>query len=450
MKSPEGGPWQAPLPGSSLDMNAVPHDPIRFDAGLRRWAEGLFDRLREISFDGVGISRATYGTGETEAMRLIAEAASGEGLEVAYDAAANLVITLPGAAADRPVAATGSHLDSVPQGGNYDGAAGVIAALTGLVHLKRHRIVPDRTLRVYALRGEESAWFGKCYLGSMSLFGKFDPADLELTQSGSGETLAACMAAAGADVERIRRGEPIVDPRDIACFVELHIEQGPVMVARNIPVGIVTGIRGNVRHPRAVCRGEAAHSGAVPRWLRHDAVFAVSEFVMRLDRHWETLLQQGQDLVVTIGILGTNPAEHAMSRVPGEVRFSLEYRSQSPDVLAGFEELVQEEGLAIGRSRGVAFDFGPAVPTAPAVMDERLVAHLDAVCDRLEIPHERLPSGAGHDAAIFANEGVPTVMIFIRNEHGSHNPAEAMAFDDFFLGAEVLINGLLTVTEPEP
>jgi len=84
------------------------------------------------------------------------------------------------------------------------------------------------------------------------------------------------------------------------------------------------------------------------------------------------------------------------------------------------------------------------------VMDERLVAHFDAVCDRLEIPHERLPSGAGHDAAIFANEGVPTVMIFIRNEHGSHNPAEAVAFDDFFLGAEVLINGLLTVTESEP
>lgn len=431
-------------------MNALPHDPIRFDDGLRRWAEGLFERLREISFDGVGISRATYGAGETEAMRLIAEAASSEGLDVEYDAAANLLISLPGTDASRPVVATGSHLDSVPQGGNYDGAAGVIAGLVGLVHLKRHGIAADRTLRVYALRGEESAWFGKCYLGSMSLFGKFDPADLELTQSGSGETLAACMAAAGADIERIRRGEPIVDPRDIACFVELHIEQGPVMVARNIPVGIVTGIRGNVRHPRAVCRGEAAHSGAVPRWLRHDAVFAVSEFVMRLDRHWETLLQQGQDLVVTLGILGTNPAEHAMSRVPGEVRFSLEYRSQSPDVLAGFEELVQEEGLAIGRSRGVAFDFGPAVPTAPAVMDERLVAHFDAVCDRLEIPHERLPSGAGHDAAIFANEGVPTVMIFIRNEHGSHNPAEAMAFDDFFLGAEVLINGLLTVTESEP
>lgn len=430
-------------------MKPLSQDTIRFAPELRDWARELFARLHEMSFDGVGISRATYGDGETGAMKLMADVASREGLEVEYDAAANLVISLPGAAVDRPVAATGSHLDSVPQGGNYDGAAGVIAGLMGLVHLKRAGIVPERTLRVYALRGEESAWFGKCYLGSMSLFGKFDPADFELTQSASGETLAACMAQSGADVERIRRGEPIASPRDIACFVELHIEQGPVMVARNIPVGVVTGIRGNVRHPRAVCRGEAAHSGAVPRWLRHDAVFAVSEFVTRLDRHWEALLEQGQDLVVTLGILGTNPAEHAMSRVPGEVRFSLEYRSQSTDVLTGFEELVKEEGASIGRSRGVTFEFGPAVPTAPAIMDDRLVAHFDAVCERLEIPHERLPSGAGHDASIFANEGVPTTMIFIRNEHGSHNPAEAMEYDDFFLGAEVLINGLLTVTEPE-
>lgn len=430
-------------------MKPLSQDTIRFAPELKDWARELFARLHEMSFDGVGISRATYGDGETGAMKLMADVASREGLEVEYDAAANLVISLPGAAVDRPVAATGSHLDSVPQGGNYDGAAGVIAGLMGLVHLKRAGIVPERTLRVYALRGEESAWFGKCYLGSMSLFGKFDPADFELTQSASGETLAACMAQSGADVERIRRGEPIASPHDIACFVELHIEQGPVMVARNIPVGVVTGIRGNVRHPRAVCRGEAAHSGAVPRWLRHDAVFAVSEFVTRLDRHWEALLEQGQDLVVTLGILGTNPAEHAMSRVPGEVRFSLEYRSQSTDVLTGFEELVKEEGASIGRSRGVTFDFGPAVPTAPAIMDDRLVAHFDAVCERLEIPHERLPSGAGHDASIFANEGVPTTMIFIRNEHGSHNPAEAMEYDDFFLGAEVLINGLLTVTETD-
>jgi N-carbamoyl-L-amino-acid hydrolase len=219
------------------------------------------------------------------------------------------------------------------------------------------------------------------------------------------------------------------------------------MVARGVPVGLVTGIRGNMRHPRAVCRGQADHSGAVPRWLRHDAVFATSELVMRLDRHWQALLEQGQDLVLTFGILGTNPAEHAMSRVPGEVRFSLEYRSQSDEVLGAFGKLVGEEAAAIGRARGVSFDLGPGVPTPPAVMDAALVDHLAEICGAQAIPYERMPSGAGHDTAIFANEGVSTAMIFVRNEHGSHNPREAMDFADFFLGAEVLFHYLLTAPE---
>jgi len=428
-------------------MDSLPADRIAIPPDVRAWAIGLFEALHHMSFDGVGITRATYGDGETAAMRLVADAAAREGLDVAWDAAANLVIDLPGRAPGAPVAACGSHLDSVPQGGNFDGAAGVIAGLMGLVALKRAGVVPRLPLRVYALRGEESAWFGKCYLGSTALFGRFDPVDFGLVQAGTGRSLADCMTAAGADIERLRRGEPIVDPADLACFVELHIEQGPVMVARGLPVGIVTGIRGNIRHPNAVCRGEAAHSGAVPRWLRHDAVFAVSELVMRLDRHWQALLEQGEDLVVTLGILGTNPSEHAMSRVPGEVRFSLEYRSQSTAVLDGFGGLVAEEAFSVGAARGVDFALGQRVPTPPAVMDPRLVEHAAAVCGALGIPHERLPSGAGHDAAIFANADVPTTMIFVRNEHGSHNPREAMDYADFFLGADVLLHTLLTAPE---
>ena len=222
---------------------------------LKGWAVDLFEALRVQSFDGVGISRATYGEGESRAMALVADAAAQEGLTVAYDAAANLVISLPGERSDLPFAACGSHLDSVPQGGNFDGAAGVIAGVLALVRLQRAGVVPPRTLKVYALRGEESAWFGKCYLGSTALFGKFDPADFDLTQRDSGQTLGDCMAGSGADIEVLRRGQVLVQPQDIACFVELHIEQGPVMVARGVPVGLVTGIRGNMRHPRAVVRG---------------------------------------------------------------------------------------------------------------------------------------------------------------------------------------------------
>ena len=414
---------------------------------LQRRVIELFDELRDQSFDGVGISRETYGEGETQAMALLAGFAESENLGVDYDDAANLVITLPGENPELPFVVCGSHLDSVPEGGNFDGAAGVIAGLASLVHLSRKDIVPDRTIKVYGLRGEESAWFGPCYLGSRALFGELPEKDMGMTHRSTGKPLRDYMAAAGANVERIVKGDPLIRPEEVACYFELHIEQGPVMVARDVPVGIVTGIRGNNRHPSVECIGEAAHAGAVPRWLRHDAVFAVSELIMRLDRHWQALLEQGEDLVVTVGIIGTNSAEHAMSRVPGNASFSLEYRSQSKELLSEFEQLVRDEAKIIEKLRKVSFELGAPIPTAPAVMDPRLVDHLMAICGDINVTAETLPSGAGHDAAVFANNGVPSSMIFVRNQHGSHNPNEAMDFDDYFRGVDVLMHGLQSAPE---
>ena len=179
-------------------------------------------------------------------------------------------------------------------------------------------------------------------------------------------------------------------------------------------------------------------------------MFAVSDLVMRLDQHWIILLEQGEDLVVTLGIVATNPDEHAMSRIPGEVRFSLEYRSQSTEMLESFGKILAEEMENVGQNRGVAFDLGTAIPTAPARTDSALVEHLAAICETQAIPYERIPSGAGHDAAVFANVGIPTAMIFVRNEHGSHNPQETMDYDDFFAGARVLSEALLTAPEALP
>ncbi len=428
-------------------MKTRPDHGAESTAELRDWIVGLFTELKQDAFDGVGVSRETYGAGETAAIEKVSAVARAEGLEVATDPAANVVITLPGLDREAPAVACGSHLDSVPHGGNYDGAAGVLSGLMALVRARRAGIVPPRDVKLFVLRGEESAWFGRAYVGSSALFGAFDPADLELKHRSTGRPLREYMAEAGAEVERIAAGESFIQASDLACFYELHIEQGPVMIARKVPVGLVTGIRGNIRHPKGICRGQAAHAGAVPRWLRHDAVFALSDFIMRLDQHWVILMEQGEDLVVTFGIIGTDPAEHAMSRVPGEVGFSLEYRSQSADMLSFFDGILREEMANVGRSRGVAFDLGPAMPTAPARTDPKLVDHLAAMCKEATVPYERLPSGAGHDAAVFANAGVPTAMIFVRNEHGSHNPNEAMDFDDFFMGAEVLYRALLTAPE---
>ncbi len=422
------------------------NSPTAFDR--RATADQLFSELARATADadGIGVSRESYGVGEQKAIELMRRKAESAGLETGFDAAANLVVTLHGRDADRPFVAIGSHLDSVPQGGNFDGAAGVVAGLLVLMRMKEERVVPPRTVKLIAMRGEESAWYGKTCVGSYALFGGLTEQDLTLTHRSGRGTLGEAMQKRGADVARIAHGETLLDPASVAAYLELHIEQGPVMVARGFPTAIVTGIRGNIRHREIHCIGEAAHSGAVPRWLRRDSVFAVAELVAHLDEHWESLQQRGLDLVVTVGIISTNPAEHAMSRVPGEVSFSFEVRSQSSDTLEAFYHLMRTECRAIGNKRKVEFRFDRRLDTKPARMDDAWVERLLRLSKRLGLPAETLPSGAGHDAAIFANEGVPSAMIFIRNEHGSHNPLEAMALDDFLKGTELLYQAVADAT----
>lgn len=404
----------------------------------RALAEELFSALQAATSDGVGITRESYGRGESLAISIVEAKAKTLGLKTERDAGANLVVTLEGNEPDLPFLACGSHLDSVPQGGNFDGAAGVIAGLAVLAGFKRAGFKPRRTVKLFGLRGEESARFGRAYMGSKALFGGLTQADLAVEEAGGGRSLLQCMSDVGVDVDRVARAEPLANPREIFAWIELHIEQGPVLVARKLPIGIVTGIRGNIRHREVECVGEAGHSGAVPRWLRRDAVFATAELITHLDRHWRTLLERGRDLVVTSGVLGTDPREHAIARIPGTVRFSFEVRSQSKETLEAFYDLFLSECSIISEERGVRFDLDRRLAAEPADMDAEWIARLKAGAQRLGLPAEEIPSGAGHDAAVFANAGIPSAMIFVRNEHGSHNPHEAMEVDDLLAGIAVM------------
>jgi beta-ureidopropionase / N-carbamoyl-L-amino-acid hydrolase len=411
------------------------------DADDRALAGQLFDALRAASFDGVGITRESYSGRESTALDIVEAKAREFGLEAARDAAANLVVTLEGSEPDLPYLACGSHLDSVPQGGNFDGAAGVVAGLAILARFRRDKITPRRTIKLFGLRGEESSRFGKAYMGSLALFGKMTTQDLRVKDR-DGHRLDDCMRSIGADVARIEREEPLLEADRIAAWIELHIEQGPVLLARDLPVGIVTGIRGNVRHRNVECIGEAGHSGAVPRWLRRDAVFAVAELMTHLDRHWRTLLERGRDVVVTSGVFGTDPAEHAIARIPGKVSFSFEVRSQSKETLESFYDLFRSECNLIAEERGVEFSFDRRLESGPATMDAEWVRRLRKSAQALGLPGEEIPSGAGHDAAVFANAGIPSAMVFVRNENGSHNPKEAMNMDDFVAGIAVMRAGI--------
>lgn len=412
---------------------------------LQPLAQQLFADIRALTFDGVGVTRASYGAGENACARHLEAFARAEGLEVTTDRAGNFIYSDPADTRQGPVIWTGSHLDSVPQGGNYDGLAGIVAGLLVLIAAKRQGVTLPAPLQVIGFRGEESAWFGKAYMGSGALWGKLTAADLALQRREDGVTLGDALAACGADLAAIARQDKLFHPADIRAYVELHIEQGPVMVAREILVGVVSGIRGNVRHNKIECFGEAQHSGVVPRWLRKDAVFAVSDLIVRLDTHWRALLERGTDLVVTCGVVQTNPAEHSISRVPGYAHFSFEARSKSSDTLEAFYQLVQAEMASIERERGVKFQLDRRLLSEPAVTDPQLCDLMAKACRERGIAHERIPSGAGHDAALFANGGVPSAMVFVRNQHGSHNPHEAMELSDFMLGTQVMADTIAAI-----
>lgn len=402
-------------------------------------AASLFDRLSDATRRGRGIVRDSYGAGEQAAHDIMRSAAERIGLEVSIDAIGNLMMTLPGRDRSAQRIIIGSHLDSVPQGGNYDGAAGVVAGLCVVSALKRVGVHPGCDVSVMGIRAEESAWFDIAYLGSGGAFGLLDPACLSIPRSDTGRSLESTLIERGFDPQAIRERRILLDPSKIRAYLELHIEQGPTLVAEGLPAAVVTGIRGCKRFRNARCIGQYAHSGAVNRPHRHDAVAATVALLHHLESIWLQHESAGADLVVTSGELFTDPAMHGPSRIAGETHFVLDVRSVSDATMNAVATKAREAAARIGAAYRVTFELGATSDSPPAVMDERLRASLLRGLDR---PFE-MPSGAGHDAAIFAKLGIPTGMIFVRNENGSHNPDEAMTLDDFAVATRALIGLLL-------
>jgi N-carbamoyl-L-amino-acid hydrolase len=402
-------------------------------------AASLFEGLSRTTRRGRGIVRDSYGAGEQAAHDLIRSAAGAIDLEVEVDAIGNLYMTLPGRDRRAPRIIIGSHLDSVPQGGNYDGAAGVVAGLSALSALHHARVVPDCDLAVMAIRAEESAWFDVPYLASAGAFGLLEPGCLSTPRSDNGESLELAMRQRGFDPQAIRERRRLLDPSRIRAYLELHIEQGPTLVAEGLPAAVVSGIRGCKRFRNARCTGEYAHSGAVARPYRRDAVAATLAFLHHMETVWLRQEEAGADLVLTAGELFTDPALHGPSKIAGETHFVLDLRSLSAATMDAVATAARTAAARISAAYRVDLDLGATSDSPAAAMDPRLRARLMSL---LEHPYE-MASGAGHDAAVFAKLGIPSAMIFVRNEHGSHNAHEAMSLDDFAVGTRALLQLLL-------
>ncbi|CAN5179875.1 Zn-dependent hydrolase [soil metagenome] len=399
-----------------------------------------FDHLRRHSKTRLGVTRASYGEGEQMAHDLMQAIGQTLGLEKRIDAAGNLYLTLPGRDRSLPAIMTGSHLDSVPEGGNYDGAAGVVAGMAMLARWRRAGRQPTHDITVMGVRAEELSWFPAPYIGSRAAFGLLEPEALDsCKRPDTGRTLAEHMAEGGFQSERIRAREKQLDPARIKCFLELHIEQGPVLVQKGLPVGIVTGIRGNLRYRDGHIIGRYGHAGAEPRESRQDALLAGVEFVGRLERLWVEHEAAGKDLVATVGQFHTDTAVHTMTKIPGEVWFSMDIRSEDNAVLLAIDRELRTIAKEIGARRGVTIDLGAYTNALPGPIDKGHRARLERLAGELAIPSLSMASGAGHDSAVFGTQGVPTAMIFVRNEHGSHNPDEAMDLADFAQGLRLLI-----------
>lgn len=405
------------------------------------YAQMFFDELRKHTSDGSGITRAAYGEGEEFAHRLVAREAERLGLEVTRDHAANTYLRWVGRDPTAPAVMLGSHMDSVAEGGNYDGAAGVIAGLVAISALKNLGFVPLCDIIVMAVRAEESVWFRETYVGSRAALGTLSKVALEARRVDTGRTLAEHIDEVGGNQDAIRRGEKHLDPRRIRAFLELHIEQAPSLIAAEKPVAICTGIPGNFRYPEARVLGVQGHVGQ-PRRFRRDAAMAACDFAMALDKIWEEHEAKGVPMAFTLGRFGTDPDRHAMTIVPGEFRFSLDMRAYDASVVQSLHDQVVRIIAEIEAKRGVRFDLGRKTTAEVGLVDPDLRAALEASAGELGISWMPLGSPASHDAAAFAAAGVPVAMVFVRNANGSHNPEEAMELDDFLTGASLLTHWL--------
>ena len=394
-------------------------------------AERVLETLRARTADRVGVTREGYGAGEEVAHALMREEGASLGLEMRNDHAGNLYLTLPGADRAAKQVIVGSHLDSVPRGGNYDGAAGVVAGLAAVAGMRRAGYTPARDVTVMVTRAEEGgAWFAAGYPGARAALGILPPENLEMTRTDTGRTLADHMAELGFDPAAVRRGEKALGPHNVDAFLELHIEQGPVLEAEKIPVGIVTALPGNRRHRTARIIGEWNHSGATPRRYRRDAAIAAAELAFRLDAAWGELDAAGRTMVCTFCTMNTHP-EASMSKIAGEMHFGLDVRSPDQATIDAMYVRLDAIIADIEQTRGVKVDLGPPTRTAPTVMDAGVQAGLIRAADALGIAHRSMPSGGGHDTSAFVQAGVPAGMLFVRNQNGSHNPDEALRMADF-------------------
>jgi len=356
------------------------------------------------------------------------------GMAARLDAAGNLVGRYEGETPGAPALLIGSHIDSVRNGGRYDGALGVMLAIDVVEAFHRQGRRLPFALEAIAFGDEEGSRFPASMACSRAVAGTVDPKVMEMTDA-EGTSLAQAFAAFGLDPTRLTQAAR--KPDEIFAFLEAHIEQGPVLEAEGLALGVVSAIAAQKRL-MVRFKGQAGHAGTTPMGLRKDPGPAAAEAVLALERICRDGPLAGTDgLVGTVGRLTALPG--AFNVIPGAVEFSMDIRAETSATRDAAVEAVSAEIEAIAARRGLAVSVTLMQALAESPCDAGLTDLLSAAVADLGGPVRRLPSGAGHDAMVVADL-CPTAMLFIRCEGGiSHNPAEAVTDADCALAAQAMV-----------
>jgi allantoate deiminase len=379
-----------------------------------------------------GMTRLIYSDSWLEAQNAVKNKLEEIGMETHFDEIGNLFGRMEGSKYPDETIMSGSHIDTVINGGNLDGQFGVIAAYVAMAYLKETYGQPLRSMEVISMAEEEGSRFPTVFWGSKNFVNEAKIEDVESISDFEGIKFVDAMRQAGFD---FKKGEQ-KRREDIKAFVELHIEQGNVLENEELQIGVVNSIAGQRRYT-IVLKGQANHAGTTPMGYRRDAVYAFSRIC---SESIEKARAIGDPLVLTFGKV--EPKPNTVNVVPGEVLFTIDCRHTDSDVLIGFTQKLEQRINEIATEMDIEATIDLWMDEAPVPMDANIVAILEEAAKKANMKYRVMHSGAGHDSQIIAPH-YPTAMIFVPSIGGiSHNPAEATKLEDLVEGVKMMASAL--------
>ena len=389
-----------------------------------------FEAMARLTNVGDGINRLAFTDADWAGRQYIVDRMIDAGLTVEADGFGNVIGYKAGKNPDLPVVMVGSHTDSVPNGGNYDGVVGVLSAIEAVRSMTEDNVEHDHTIAVVDFMCEESSRFGAATLGSKAMRGELTLDDLHRLVDKKGISIYEALQSRNLNPDGI---ETMEYTRPVKAFTEIHIEQGKVLEHEQKKIGIVTGIAAPERFYVTI-RGNADHSGATPMNLRHDALCGASKIILGIEEI--ASMQEEPPVVGTVGVVEVVPG--AMNVIPGAVKLGVDIRSISKVARDSVGTLIKEFIDVTAEKRGLSYTIEPIAQDHPVAMHPAMIREIEEAVKSVGVDYMTMPSGAGHDAMHWADV-VPTGMIFIPCREGiSHNPSEFTDLADIITGAKVL------------